>query len=621
MEIALTIVVLALVVVAVRAVVGRFSVSVELTLVVVGLLASYVPFVPTVELSPEMVLIGFLPPLLYAAAIRTSLIEFRRNKRPIALLSVGLVIFNTVGIGLLVWWLLPVEPAAAFALGAVVAPPDAVAATSIARRVGMPRRVVTILEGEGLVNDATALVALRTSIAAISGGISAWDVGFGFVLSAGGGVLVGVVVAGLVTAVRRYVDDTLVEVSLSLLTPWLAYLAAEEVHASGVLAVVVAGLVLGHASPMLQSASARVFQRTIWSTLQFLLESAVFLLIGMQVRGVLDALESSEISTVRVVAVCTLTLLAVIVLRFVWVYPATYLPRLLPAIERADPKPPWQVPFLVGWAGMRGVVTLAAVFLIPPETEHREVLVATAFVVTAGTLLLQGTTLPWMVRRLGLSGPDPAEEHLMEAAVLQRAATRGLERLEEELSGDEPEEVVGRLRGRSLERANAVWERLGGDSDPPSRQYARLRMGMLKAERREVLDVRREGRVDAGVLRRVLDVLDVEETVLDKVYDRDSSERTDKPLVPGATIGCEHLRELQEPPAPATPHGCAQCLRDGTDWVHLRLCMTCGHVGCCDSSPRRHASAHWHESEDHPVIRSFEPGEAWRWCFVDQRTG
>jgi len=620
-EIALTIVGLALVVVAVSAAATRFALSAPLALVVVGLVASYVPVVPDVTLSSEMVLVGFLPPLLYAAAIRTSLVEFRQNKRPIALLSVGLVVFNTVMIGLLVWWLLPVQPAAAFALGAVVAPPDAVAATSIARRVGMPRRVVTILEGEGLVNDATALVALRASLAALlAGGVSVWDVGLGFVVSAGGGLVVGAVVALVVGWVRTHVDDTLVEVSLALLTPWLAYLPAEELHASGVLAVVVAGLLIGHSSPVVQSASSRVFQRTIWSTVQFLLESAVFLLIGMQVRAVVVALEASAVPMSRIVLACLATLVAVIGLRFVWVYPSTYVPRWVPAIRRADPSPPWQVPFLVSWAGMRGVVTLAAVFLIPPQTEQREVLVAIAFTVTAGTLLVQGTTLPWMMRRLGLSGPDPAEDHLQEAALFQRAASRGLEQLEQDLGGGEHEEVVERLRRRSLERANAVWERLGSDNDPPSRQYARLRERMLQAERREVLEVRRDGRVDAGVLRHVLDALDVEETILDRAYADGPRDRKTDVVAPAHVEGCEHLREHEDPPRPRTPQGCAECLRDGLDWVHLRLCMTCGHVGCCDSSTGRHASAHFQE-QHHPVIRAFEPGEAWRWCFVDQRTG
>lgn len=177
-----------------------------------------------------------------------------------------------------------------------------------------------------------------------------------------------------------------------------------------------------------------------------------------------------------------------------------------------------------------------------------------------------------------------------------------------------------RLRRRSLERANAVWERLGSDNDPPSRQYARLRERMLQAERREVLEVRRDGRVDAGVLRHVLDALDVEETILDRAYAGGPRDRKTDVVAPAHVEGCEHLREHEDPPRPRTPQGCAECLRDGLDWVHLRLCMTCGHVGCCDSSTGRHASAHFQE-QHHPVIRAFEPGEAWRWCFVDQRTG
>jgi CPA1 family monovalent cation:H+ antiporter len=619
-ELALTIVTLALVVVAVSAVASRFSISAHLTLVVVGFAASYAPVVPDVVLSSELVLVGLLPPLLYAAAIRTSLVEFHRNKRPIMLLSVGLVIFNTVMIGLLVSWLLPIEPAAAFALGAVVAPPDAVAATTIARRVGMPRRVVTILEGEGLINDATALVALRAALAALAGGIGLLDIAWDFALSVGGGLLIGAAVAYVVGQLRRRIDDLLVDVSLSLLTPWLAYLPAEEVHASGVLAVVVAGLLLGHTSSTMQTASSRVFQRTIWSTLSFLLENIVFLLIGMQVRSVVEALGSSDISAGRIAFAAMVTLAAVIALRLVWVFPSTYLARLVPAVRRTDPSPPWQLPFLIGWAGMRGVVTLAAVFLIPPATAHREVLVALAFVVTAGTLLIQGTTLPLTVRLLGLSGPDPAEDHLQEAVVFQRAATKGIEQLEQDLTGAENRDVVERLRTRSLERANAVWERLGTNNDPPSRQYVRLRIAMLQAERREVLGVRRGGEIDAEVLRNVLDAIDVEETMLDRAYVEHEQDRDNDIVPPPHLEGCRHLKEYEEPPRPRTPAGCEECLRDGLEWVHLRLCMNCGHVGCCDSSVGNHASGHW-DSEHHPVIRSFEPGEAWRWCFEDQRTG
>jgi len=261
-HVAVTVLAVAVVVTVVSALSRRYGQSAPLVLVSVGFVASYLPFVTSPELTPELVLLGLLPPLLYAAAIRTSLIDFRRNKRPILLLSVGLVVFTTVGVGLLVWWLLPVELWAALALGAVVAPPDAVAATAIARRAGMPRRVVTVLEGESLVNDATALVSLRTALAAAAGTVTAWQIAADFAVSALGGIAVGVVVAFVVGKLRRRIDDPLIDVAVSLLTPWLAYLPAEEIRASGVLAVVVAGLLLGHRSPVIQSASSRVFERT-----------------------------------------------------------------------------------------------------------------------------------------------------------------------------------------------------------------------------------------------------------------------------------------------------------------------------------------------------------------------
>ncbi|MCW2748824.1 MAG: Na+/H+ antiporter, partial [Nocardioidaceae bacterium] len=228
MDLALTLVTILAIVVAVSTLARRLNVSAPLTLIAFGIVGSYISFVPDVELTPEIVLIGLLPPLLYASAIRTSLIDFRQNRRPIALLSVGLVVFTTFGVGLLMWWMLPgVSFAAAIALGAVLAPPDAVAATAIARKVGLPRRVVTILEGESLVNDATAIVTLRAAIAAIAGTVSAWQVAGSFLISAIGGVAVGLVGALLVGLVRRRVDDDLTDVAISLLTPWLVYLAAE----------------------------------------------------------------------------------------------------------------------------------------------------------------------------------------------------------------------------------------------------------------------------------------------------------------------------------------------------------------------------------------------------------
>ncbi|WP_229051491.1 Na+/H+ antiporter [Aeromicrobium sp. Leaf350] len=628
MDTALTIVVAVSLAVAVSTVAGRLPVAAPLVLIVFGIAASYVPFIPDVELTAEIVLVGLLPPLLYAAAIRTPLVDFRANRRPIALLSIALVIVTAVVIGFLTQALLDVPLAVGLALGAVVAPPDAVAATAVARRIGLPRRVVTILEGESLVNDATAIVLLRTSIAAIAGSVSLFEIGIEFVVSALGGVLVGVVVAFAVVQVRKRITDDLTDVSLSLLTPWLAYVPAEEIHwagtdahASGVLAVVVAGLLLGHKSPIIQSATSRLFERMNWATISFVLENTTFLLIGLQVQSILSDAGESELSTGRVIAVSLIVLAAVIGIRLIWIFPATYLPRLIPSVRRRDPAPHWTTPLLIGWAGMRGVVTLAAVFLLPADTPHRDVLVVIAFVVTVGTLMLQGLTLPWLVRILGVTGPDRHEDHLQEAAVHQAASNAGLRYLEEEIAGTVSDEVLERLRNRAADRANAIWERLGS-VDTPAAQYSRARAATLARERAELIRIRGEGTVDQSVLQRVLYALDVEESILDRLAEDESTEgrETDLRSSYDPAGACEHLRQACEVPKPLTPTGCAECLETGATWVHLRICMTCGHVGCCDSSEGRHATQHFHDS-GHPVMRSFEPGEAWRWCFVDEETG
>lgn len=627
MHTALTLVTLLTIVVAVSAAAGRMKLSAPLVLMLVGIVGSYLDFVPEFELTPEIVLLGLLPPLLYAAAIRTSLIDFQTYRRPIALLSVGLVLFTTVGVGLVVWALLDVPLAVGFALGAVVAPPDAVAATAIARRVGLPRRVITILEGESLVNDATAIVTLRTSIAAISGTVSVWQASGAFVVSAVGGVLIGLAVAFVVGHIRKLIHDDVTDVAVSLLTPWIAYLPAEEIHIpgidahpSGVLAVVVAGVVLGHKSPRIQSASSRLFERTNWTTISYVLENAVFLLIGLQIKSIVDDLSRSDLSTSRITWSCIAVLLTVIVLRIVWVFPATYIPRMIPSIAAAEARPTPQSAFLVAWTGMRGVVTLAAVFLLPKETPEREVLVLMAFVVTVGTLLIQGLTIPAFVRWLKVPGPDVQEDHLQEATVLQSVTDAGMAYLDGEVNDGVSDAVMHRLRERAIDRTNAVWERLGG-TETPSAQYSRIRGEMIKREREELLRIRKLGTVDQAVLAQVMNALDVEESILDVAYEDETTANREEDLRPTDTgAACEHLANACAVPNPQTPTGCEECLAEGHDWVHLRLCMDCGHVGCCNSSPGKHATKHYQDTK-HPVIRSFEPGEAWRWCFIDQANG
>lgn len=621
MDIALLLVAIAVVVLTVTAISERVEIPAPLTLVVVGVAASYVPGVPELRLEPEVVLLGLLPPLLYSAAVNTSLVDFNANRRPILLLSVGLVAFTTVGVAVVIRAVIPeIDWPLALAIGAVVAPPDAVAATAIGRRIGLPRRVVTILEGESLLNDATALVALRTAVLAIGTTVTVWEVGFDFVRAAGGGLVIGVLAFLVVGFLRKKITDPLMDTAISLVIPFASYILAEEIHASGVVAVVVAGLLLGHVAPILQTAQSRIAERTNWRTIAFVLENTVFLLIGLQADWLLAEVEESEFGVATIATACAATLVAVVVLRMTWVFVSRFL------LIRPGPDPvtgeraSWRYSFLIGWAGMRGVVTLAAAFTVPEKTEHREVLLIVAFVVVAGTLLGQGLTLPWVARRLRVPSPDPHDDALARATLLQQAAKAGFHKLDE-LAEDcsDPHRVRDLIIQRIEQRNFAAWERLGTTEgeESPSDLYARWRGEMIDAERRRVLEIRSTGTVPSEIVSEVLAMLDVEESMLDAA-EAERAELRSTTTVSRAD-GCEHLASLPllDPPAELV---CPACVAEGERWVALRMCLSCGQVGCCDSSPGRHATAHF-RAEQHPVMRSIEPGEDWRWCFVHHQTG
>ncbi|GAA1504647.1 Na+/H+ antiporter [Nocardioides humi] len=621
MEIALLLLAVAVTVLTVTALSEKRDLPAPLTLVVVGVAASYLPGVPEVHLEPEEVLLGLLPPLLYAAAVTTSLVDFNANRRPILLLSVGLVVFSTLGVAAVLRLVVPdLDWPLALAIGAVVAPPDAVAATAIGRRIGLPRRVVTILEGESLLNDATALVALRMAIAALGSSVTLWEIGLDFVVAAGGGVLVGGLTFLVVGFVRKRVTDPLLDTAISLVIPFAAYIAAEEIHASGVVAVVVAGLLLGHVAPLLQTAPSRIAERTNWRTIAYILENTVFLLIGLQADWLIREVGGSELGARTTVLACAATLAAVVVLRLLWVFAA----RALLMRPGPDPvtgeKVSWRYSLLIGWAGMRGVVTLAAAFVVPLDTEHREIVLIVAFTVVAGTLLGQGLTLPWLARRLGVPSPDPHDDALARATLLQQAAKAGFRRLDElAAEGDDPHHVRELIVQRIEQRNFAAWERLGTTEgeESPSDLYARWRGEMIDAERRRVLEIRSTGAVPSEVVSDVLAMLDVEESMLDAADAARADLRTTGRVQ--RRDGCEHLAHVPLLDPPAEP-ACADCLAEGTRWVALRMCLTCGNVGCCDSSPRRHATAHFRATQ-HPVMRSVEPDEDWRWCFVHHQSG
>jgi monovalent cation/hydrogen antiporter len=618
-EIAFELVSLALVVLAATALAARFDAPAPLLLILVGVGASYLPFVPAVHLTSDVVLLGLLPPLLYAAAIQTSLVDFNANRRSILLLSVGLVVFTTAGVGWLVHTMLPgLDWWASLAIGAVVAPPDAVAATSIGRRIGLPRRIVTILEGESLFNDATALVALRTTVAAGAGGVELWRVGTDFLVASVGGAVIGFVVFYVVARMRRHIEDPILDTAISFVIPYATYIASEKLHSSGVVSVVVAGLLLGHKAPIVQTAQSRIAERMNWRTIAFFLENTVFLLIGLQASWILDDVSHSPVGTGRIIAVCALTLAAVVVLRIVWVFVARYLlvrPGHDPDLGRP---PPATFTFLLGWAGMRGVVTLAAAFVIPASTTDREVLLLIAFTVVAGTLFIQGLSLPWLTRRLRVPSPDPMEDALARATVLQQASKAGFKRLHE-LEYDDPHDVFDLIEQRIEQRNFAAWERLGttADQETPTELYSRVRLEMIDAERSRVLEMRRSGTIASEVISDVLSLLDVEESMLD-ISQQSREEERFVASVRRTGASCEHL-DANPPIETVAEPECGDCLREGTAWVALRQCLECGNVGCCDSSPRRHATRHFHATQ-HPVMQSAEPGEDWRWCYVHHLT-
>jgi CPA1 family monovalent cation:H+ antiporter len=621
-EIAVLLVALAVSVLAFTALAERLGVPAPLLLIVVGVLGSYVPGVPTVHLEPEIVLLGLLPPLLYAAAIQTSLVDFNANRRAILLLSVGLVVFTTLGVGVIVHALIPdISWPVSFAIGAVVAPPDAVAATAVARRIGLPRRIVTILEGESLLNDATALVALRTALGASLVGVEAMHVGLDFLRASLGGAAIGFIVFVVVAKLRKLVTDPVLDTAMSFVVPFGTYIAAEKIEASGVIAVVVAGLLLGHKAPIVQTAQSRIAERMNWRTIAFVLENTVFLLIGLQARAIVEDVGDSTLAVGRIVAVCAAVLVGCIVLRMAWVFVARY------ALVRPGPdpstgqKPPWTYTLVLGWAGIRGVVTLAAAFVIPDTTEHYEVLLLIAFTVVAGTLFIQGLTLPLLARRLRVPSPDPMEDALARATLLQQASKAGYQVLHD-LEYDDQQGVVALVKQRIEQRNFAAWERLGTQQDveTPSELYARVRLAMLEAERARVLEVRDGGQVASEVVSEVLAMLDVEESMIDIAQASREELKTEYSRVRRTGASCEHLssqpvQEVEQEPAPV----CQACVDGGTTWVSLRLCLTCGEIGCCDSSVMRHATGHFRETT-HPVIQSAEPLEDWRWCFVHHVT-
>src|SRR5215211_2023775 len=415
---------------------GPLRIPYPILLVLGGLLLGFGPGVPTVTMPPEVVLVGILPPLLYVSAYFTGLRELRCNLRPISLLAVGLVLMTMVGVAVVAHELTDLPWAAAFVLGAVVSPTDPIAASAIGRRLGVPHRLLDIIEGESLVNDGTALVLLRTAIvAAVTGSFSMWDAGGRLVLNIVGGIAVGVAVGYLIRRIRRVLDNPPLEVTLAFLTGYFAFLPASAIGVSGVLAVVTAGVYMGWYTPELTTVQTRLQGQGFWEILTFLLNVLLFGLVGLQLRPILDSLSGT--GGWSLVGDAAVIVLVVVALRIAWVFPAAYVPRrLFPRVRERDPYPPWSYPAFVAWNGMRGAVTIAAALLVPLETDAgapfpgRDLIVFFAFAVVLATLVVQGLSLPLVIRWLRLEADDGGAD-AEEARARVRAAEAALERLDE----------------------------------------------------------------------------------------------------------------------------------------------------------------------------------------------
>jgi Na+/H+ antiporter len=509
---------------------------------VLGFVPQFVPAMPRVELDPQVVFLLFLPPLLYVSALFTSWRDFRANLRPISLLAVGLVLMTTCVVAAVGHWTIGLPWASAFVLGAIVSPTDAIAATSVAERLGVPRRIVTILEGESLVNDATGIVVYRIGVAAVVfGTFSLWEAGLQFVVGAVGGITVGLAVGWAVIWARQHVaDDPDIQNTVSFLTPFAAYLLAEEPSHwaweqlglpgefafSGVLAVVVTGLYLGRRGPDVISPETRLQGYAFWELATFILNGVIFALIGLQLGSIMERLsERTPYSVATLVLYGALISLAVILARFLWVFPATYVPRWLSRrLRQRDPSPSPRQVLVIAWTGMRGVISLAAALALPLNTTSgtlfpgRDLILFLTFCVILATLVVQGLTLPFLIRALGLEddGSQEREEIKGRIEVANAALARIEELAEENWVREDTAERVRNLYNYRRSRFAARY--VGSDEDgleERSAAYQRLTRDLLRAQRTTLIRLRNEGKIGDEVMHRIERDLDLEESRLE----------------------------------------------------------------------------------------------------------
>lgn len=547
-----------LIVVAVSAFASKLGVAAPILLVIIGIGCSLIPGAPELEIPPEWILAVVLPPILYAAAVNMPAMDFRRDFGAIGALSVLLVIVSAFISGTVIWLLFPdLDFAAAVAVGAVISPPDAVAATSIGKRLGLPQRLVTILEGEGLVNDATALVMLRSSVAAIAGAISFWGAIGDFAYAVVGAIVIGGLIGGISVWVRSRLRQPVLTTAISFVVPFLAYIPAEELGASGVLAVVVAGLVTGHFGVRKFTPQDRIAERMNWRTIQLLLENGVFLVMGFELTAIITDVVDARLGVGGAIGIGLIATAVLLVVRVAFVVPligwlrlgqrraerqTARLSHALGRLDSVEPRPEhvnrlgrvrdvlrrqhadasylareglgWRGGAVIAWSGMRGVVTLAAAQSLPADLPYRSQLVLVAFTVAIVTLVVQGGTLPYLIRLLGISGSSEQETRRELALLTAEIGESVRELLDDpelrrESGGEFDPEIVSQVRSSRL----SIGESLGAVEDweagaTPLQQQQELRRRVFQVEQAALLDARASGTYSSHIIQAAQQMID-----------------------------------------------------------------------------------------------------------------
>jgi monovalent cation/hydrogen antiporter len=502
----------------------RVNVAPAILLLLTGVVLAFVPGMPTLELPPELVLLVVLPPLIYSASVAMSWREFKRHLRPIIMLSVGCVIFTACAVAAATHYLIGLPWNVGFLLGAIVAPPDVVAPLAIARKLGMPRRILVILEGEGLANDATALILYRFAVVAISTGAFSLPKATGtFVAIVAGEALFGAAVGWLSLRARHRARDPQIEITLSLITPYIAYWTPEHFGGSGVIATVACGLYMSWNGPLLISSATRLQGIFFWDLVIFLIEGSLFLLTGFQMRSLFENSKAFPLN--EILFSTALVAVIIVVARFAWVYPATYLPLLLSKRLRArNPMPSWRTTFVIAFTGVRGAVSLAAALALPfvlPDGQsfpYRDLILFVSFGIIFITLVGVGLALPPVVRRLGVNDVGRAEsiaEHESEIAARREALGAALKSLDAITDDRElSDEVVKLLRARHETRADQLPDSLNPDAHDVSAAGTALTRELISAERKFIHVMLRDGKITDEIRRRIERDLDLEEASL-----------------------------------------------------------------------------------------------------------